>query len=110
MLFPPNVQAVLSGHVHMMQIVSFATPQPPTFIPGNGGTELVADFTEFPQDNTPVPDAVVASLLHTASFGFMVMERAASGWTITAFDPAGRPHTSCTLFARKASCTPLAVS
>ncbi len=109
-LFPPNVQAVLSGHVHMMQIVSFATPQPPTFIPGNGGTELVPDFTGFPQDNTPVPDAVVASLLHTASFGFMVMERAASGWSITAFDRTGRPLTSCTLFARKSSCTPLALS
>lgn len=109
-LFPPNVQAVLSGHVHMMQIVSFSTPQPPIFIPGNGGTELVPDFTEFPPDNTPVPDAVVAGLLHTASFGFMVMERAASGWTITAFDRAGRPQTTCTLFARKASCTPLALS
>ena len=108
-LFPPNVQAVLSGHVHMMQIVSFATPQPPIFIPGNGGTELVPDFTGFPPDDTPVPGAVVASLLHTASFGFMTMERAASGWTITAFDRTGRPQTTCTLFARKASCTPLAV-
>lgn len=109
-LFPPNVQAVLSGHVHMMQIVSFSTPQPPIFVPGNGGTELVAEFTEFPPDNTPVPDAVVAGLLHTASFGFMTMERAASGWTITAFDRTGRPQTTCTLFARKASCTPLAAS
>jgi hypothetical protein len=56
-----------------------------------------------------LPGAVVANLLHTASFGFMTMERAASGWTITAFDRTGRPQTTCALFARKASCTALAV-
>jgi len=99
---------VLSGHVHMMQIVTFTTPQPPIFIPGNGGTELVADFTAFPPDNTPVPGAVVANLLHTASFGFMTMERGASGWVIRSWDRSGRALTTCTLFARKAICTPLA--
>ena len=109
-LFPPNVQAVLSGHVHMMQIVTFTTPQPPIFIPGNGGTELVADFTSFPPDDTPVPGAIVASLLHTASFGFMTMERGATGWVIRSWDRSGRALTTCTLFARKATCTPLPVA
>ena len=60
-------------------------------VESNGGTMLVEDFTSFPSDNTPLPGAVVANLLHTASFGFMTMERAASGWTITAFDRTGRP-------------------
>lgn len=106
-LFPPNVQAVLSGHVHMMQIVSFSTPQPPIFIPGNGGTSLVDDFTSFPSDQSPVQGAVVANLLHTASFGFMTMERGVSGWIIRSWDRAGHPVTTCNLFARKASCTPL---
>jgi hypothetical protein len=109
-LFPPNVQAVLSGHVHMMQIVTFSTPQPPIFIPGNGGTMLVDDFTSFPSNNTPLPGAVVANLLHTASFGFMTMERGAAGWVIRSWDRAGHPVTTCTLFARKATCTPLAES
>ncbi len=107
-LFPPGIQAVLSGHVHMMQIVAFTTPQPPIFIPGNSGTQLVADFTSYPKERTPVPDAIVASLLHTASFGFMTMERGATGWVIKAWDQAGRPVTSCSLFARKATCSPLA--
>ena len=106
-LFPPNVEAVLSGHVHMLQIVTFATAQPPIFIPGNGGTMLVPDFTKFPADRTPLPGAVVASLLSTATFGFMTMERNGAGWVINGWDRAGRPMTSCTLFARKANCTPL---
>ncbi|MEO8509345.1 MAG: metallophosphoesterase [Betaproteobacteria bacterium] len=107
-LFPPNVQAVLSGHVHMLQVVSFTTPQPPIFIPGNSGTELVADFTQFPADHTPLPGAVVASLLATAKFGFMTMERDGGGWVVKAWDRSGAPLTSCSLFARKAACTPLA--
>ena len=36
-LFPPNVQALLSGHVHLFEVVSFSTPQPPQFVSGNGG-------------------------------------------------------------------------
>ena len=107
-LFPPNVEAVLSGHVHMLQIVSFATPQPPIFIAGNGGTKLVPDFTKFPADNTPLPGAVVASLLSTATFGFMTMERNGAGWVLKSWDRAGHPLTSCTLFAKKATCTSLA--
>jgi len=99
---------VLSGHVHMLQSVSFATPQPPIFIAGNGGTKLVPHFTKFPADNTPLPGAVVASLLSTATFGFMTMERNGAGWVLKSWDRAGHPLTSCTLFAKKASCTSLA--
>jgi hypothetical protein len=57
-----------------------------------------------------LPGAVVASFLHAASFGFMTMERGASGWVSRSRERAGRPVTTCALFARKATCTPLAVS
>jgi hypothetical protein len=30
-LFPPNVQAILAGHVHLFEVVSFSTPQPAQF-------------------------------------------------------------------------------
>ena len=33
----PNVQALLSGHVHLFEVVSFSTPQPAQFVAGNGG-------------------------------------------------------------------------
>lgn len=106
-LFPPNIEAVLSGHVHMMQIVGYATPQPPIFIPGNGGTELVPDFTTFPADNTPLRGAVVATFRSASQFGFMTMERDGEGWVIRGYDRVGALLTSCTLLARKAICTPL---
>ena len=43
-LVPANVEALLSGHNHMFEIVSFATPHPPQFITGNGGDWLDEPF------------------------------------------------------------------
>ena len=54
--------------------------------------------------------AVVANLLPTGSFVRMTMERGASGWIIRSGDRAGHPVTTCTLFARKATCAPLAAA
>jgi hypothetical protein len=50
---------------------------------------LAGDFTSFPPDDAPLPGAVVASLLHAASFGFMTMERGASGWVAAAATAPG---------------------
>ena len=36
-LFPPSVKALLSGHVHLFEVVSYSTPQPAQFVSGNGG-------------------------------------------------------------------------
>ncbi len=33
-LFPPNVQALLAGHIHLFEVVSFSTAQPPQVIVG----------------------------------------------------------------------------
>jgi hypothetical protein len=106
-LFPPGIEAVLSGHVHMMQVVSYVTPQPPIFIPGNGGTELVPAFTSFTQP-APYRKATVAEFLQSSQFGFMTLERNGIGWTIKGFDRNGRVLTTCALASRKAACMPLA--
>ena len=103
-LFPPNVAAVLSGHVHMMQIVTYATAQPPIFIPGNGGTELVPAFTTFPKDKTPLAGATVASFLQSATFGFMMLERSGTGWTVKAYDSVGRLLHTCPIAGAGTAC------
>ena len=107
-LFPPNVQALLAGHNHVFEVVSFATPQPAQFVVGNGGDWADAEFVlPLPSGTTPYPGAVVASIVATSRFGFMTMERGRSGWTMTARDAGGAPMTTCALTDRKAACTPL---
>jgi hypothetical protein len=107
-LFPSGVDAVLSGHVHMMQIVTYQGVQPPTFIAGNGGTQLVPLFTDFKSAPVPYRKGTLAQFLQAETFGFMTMERNGAGWTVKGFDLHGSVLTTCALAGRKATCTPLA--
>ena len=108
-LFPPNVQAVLAGHVHLFEVVSFSTAQPPQFVTGTGGDLVDVNFpSALPPGTTPAPGAVVASMVATNRFGFMTMERDGAGWRMVARDARGLPMTSCTLLERRATCTPVA--
>jgi hypothetical protein len=106
-LFPPNVQALLAGHVHLFQVVSFSTPQPAQFVSGNGG-----DWVDTPlpptlaPDATPAPGAVVAAIVASNRFGFMTMERDGAHWRMAERDARGALMTTCTLFERRASCDP----
>jgi hypothetical protein len=106
-LFPPNVQALLAGHFHVFEVVSFATPHPVQFVAGNGGDWLDAGLlSSLPAGATPYRSAVVASMVALDRFGYMTMERAGTGWTMTARDARGMAMTTCALAQRKASCVP----
>lgn len=106
-LFPPNVQALLAGHYHLFEVVSFATPQPAQFVTGNGGDWADAGLlSPLPPGVAPYPGAVVANMVATNRFGFMTMERSGAGWTMSARDVRGAVMTTCALAQRKASCTP----
>lgn len=108
-LFPPTIEAVLAGHSHTLEIISFATPQPPQVLAGNGGTALDVPFpVPFPAGREPSPGAVVAELVTSTQFGFMTMERRGAGWHMQAWDARGAPLTTCTLGERRAQCTPIA--
>jgi hypothetical protein len=106
-LFPPTVQALLAGHVHLFEVVTFSTPHPPQFVSGNGGDWIDPPLpTPFPAAAMPAPGAVVTGLVATDRFGFMTMERDGAGWRMTARDARGAPMTACALSGRKAGCTP----
>ncbi len=109
-LFPANVAALLAGHVHLFEVVSFRAELPPQFISGNGGDWVDTDLpSPLPAGATPAPGAVVAGTVATNRFGFMTMARDGAGWTMTARDVRGAPLTTCTLFQRHATCTPATV-
>ena len=106
-LFPPNVKALLAGHVHLFEMVSFSTPQPPQFVSGNAGDLVDDDLpSPLPVGATPAPGAVVAGIVASNRFGFMTMNRDGARFTMTARDASGAPMTTCTLFERRATCEP----
>jgi len=104
-LFPPNVQALLAGHVHLFEAVGFATPQPAQLISGNAGAWLDAPLpAHLPAGTSPAPGAVSASLVSTNRFGFMTLDRDGAKWQIVARDVHAVPMLSCTLFERRLNC------
>jgi hypothetical protein len=107
-LFPSNVEALISGHVHLFQMVSYATPQPTQLISGNGGAWADVELPrELPKGATPSPGALIESIVSTNQSGFMTIERGADGaWRIEALDRNGRLFTTCALRDRKTRCTP----
>ncbi len=107
-LFPSNVEALISGHIHLFQVVSYSTPQPTQLISGNGGAWAdVALPRELPKGATPSPGALIGSIVSTNQSGFMVIERGADGmWQIDARDRNGQFFTTCTLRNGKTRCTP----
>lgn len=75
-LLPPNVDVLLSGHVHLLEQVSFASDHAAQFVSGVAGTA---------EDTVPLPASAplaLGALVDTMrsrldGFGFMTMERTA---------------------------------
>jgi hypothetical protein len=107
MLLPPRVQALLSGHVHLWEQVSFKTDHPTQFVTGFSGT--LEDVVPLPDDVSavqPAPGAVIHSFsAWQGGFGFMTMERtAADTWEVAVHDRRGVVRNRCHLQGRQSSC------
>ena len=113
LLFPRGIDALLSGHDHLFEVVGFATPHPPQIVSGNGGTAADVPLPRvLPSGATPAPGAVVESIVSTARYGYQMFERdpdVAGDWQIEARDRQGKSFTTCALRQGKVRCTPEAL-
>ena len=107
-LFPPNIDALLAGHNHLFEVVSFESAHPVQLISGNGGTWVDEPLPgTLTRGAAPAPGAIVDSVVSTTLYGFMTMEPDAGsngGWRLQARDRYARSLTTCTLFGRKTRC------
>jgi hypothetical protein len=95
-LIAPNVALMLSGHIHTFEAINFTKGVPPQIVAGNGGDNL--DIT--PQNLRGAQfighsGVTVADGLSVGGFGFLLMSRAAEGWTIDLYDSAGAKTRTC---------------
>jgi hypothetical protein len=107
-LFPASVQAQLSAHVHLFEMVSFATAQPTQLIAGNGGTWADVPLPlALARSSQPSPGAVIESIVSTTQFGFLTMEQdEGGGWRIEVRNRRGQPISICALRGSKTRCDP----
>lgn len=107
MLLPPRVQALLSGHVHMWQQLSFRTDHPSQFVAGFSGT--LEDVVPLPEEVSAVQPAPGAEIAHFSAwqggFGFMTMERTGpDAWQVEVHDRDGNVRNRCHLQGRISTC------
>lgn len=93
---PHSVSLMLSGHIHTFEAINYQQDVPPQLVGGNGGDRL--DIT--PRNlrgSTFVGHGgvTVADGLSVGGFGFLLMTRAADGWTIDLYDPQAKPKGQC---------------
>ena len=107
-LMPKAVKAVLSGHVHLWQQVSFSSAHPTQFISGFSGTleDIVPLPETLPETAQPAPGAMVETLSSWVDgFGYMTMERTgAEQWAVKVWDTEGRVRNTCTLSGSTSRC------
>ena len=101
---PAGVQAVLSGHVHVYQLLGFDPPRAPQMIVGNGGTAL-AQIVTSPLRGLEVAGATVADGETLDQFGFVTLEASGTdGWRMTVRDFAGSALQECTVAGLAIDC------
>lgn len=108
LLFPPHVQMLLSGHVHVWQQVSFSSRHPTQFIAGFSGTQedVVPIPARLPDDAHVAPGAVVEAFSSWVDgFGFMTLRRTGKdAWAVEVHDQNGDVVNRCTVSGRHSRC------
>ena len=107
MAMPANVQAILSGHHHALEVLVYEESFPLQLVMGNGGDELSLGVP-------PRSDGMEIDGLHVKRgkgmigvFGYTLLERSGgieSPWTMNSFDYDGKPLLRCAIKGRDADC------
>ncbi|HSY29460.1 MAG TPA: metallophosphoesterase [Burkholderiaceae bacterium] len=108
LFLPPRMNAMLSGHVHVWEEISFSSPHPTQFVAGFSGTSedtvpLPATLTA---DQAPAPGAIVDHFSSWVNgFGYMTMERkGANQWDVKIWNVTGQQVNSCKIEGKKSVC------
>jgi hypothetical protein len=105
LLFPAGVQATLHGHLHIHQLLGFASNHPASLVIGNGGSATYGRIdTRAALKAEPLPGARLQTFQSHAEFGFTLMTATPQGWQIQAFNALGQPLATCALSGRMLRC------
>lgn len=100
---PAGIQMVLSGHVHLFQLLGFDIARPPQLVVGNSGTDLDPAVTT-PLAGLEMAGATVAVGDTLDEFGFATLEAQGAGWHLTWRDMEGGFLGTCTVAQDQVTC------
>jgi hypothetical protein len=100
---PPGVRLVLTGHIHLAEVLGFAGVRPPQIVAGISGTLLLPQITA-PLVGMDVAGATLATARTLARHGFFTFTPRPWGWAATIRDVDGKAMARCRLRGRSAAC------
>jgi hypothetical protein len=100
---PSGVRLVLTGHIHLAEVLSFAGNRAPQMVAGISGTLLLPQITA-PIVGTDVAGETVTAAKVLSRHGFFTFDLGAWGWAVTIRDVNGKAMTRCRLRGRSAVC------
>lgn len=88
----PDPELMLNGHMHLLEMLSFADKRIPQLVVGNGGTAL----DSAPDDPTmPIGGRTVADFYAHDDFGWVAATREGANWTFEIRDTKGKTKATC---------------
>jgi hypothetical protein len=100
---PKGIDLLVSGHVHLFELLSFDHQVPPQLVSGQGGTNLST------QIDSPLPGQRMGAVKVLAGatarqFGYTLLTRASGGWNLSLNATDDRVLAACAIRGRQASC------
>jgi hypothetical protein len=103
-VLPPGVRLVLTGHIHLAEVLGFAGDRPPQMVAGISGTLLLPQITA-PLVGMSVAGDRLATATTLARHGFFTFTPRPGGWAATIRDVNGEAMARCPIRGRSAACS-----
>jgi hypothetical protein len=104
-LYPPGIDLVVNGHVHMFQALDFSSGQPAVLLTGNGGSDMEGHVNpESAFQTTVAPGAVLSHFETQPGYGFATLDLATDAWELTEWSPTGELLRRCAIDAQRLRC------
>lgn len=101
---PTGYSLILSGHIHLFEVVDVSQGRPEQLVLGDGGTEMAAPVQAIAQ-GINVRGALTAGGETEHQFGYTLFTKTLTGWNFTLKNISGEPLVSCRLPGSASSCT-----
>ncbi len=100
----PGINLVLSGHIHLFEMLNFVDERPPQFVVGFSGTALDQPVS-VPLAGLEIAGTTVNEGVSLDDFGFVTMEQFDDGWNVSVRNVEGEEVISCVIVDNVTECS-----